>query len=601
MISKETINEVLERTSLVELASETVRLKRQGSNYVGLCPFHSENGASFHIRHDKNFHCFGCGASGNAIGFQMRQSGLSFPEAVEDLATKLGISVIRDKSNYKSKDETYYKEKIFELNNIALEYFETSLTKCPKVVSDYITKRGLSQAAITHFNIGYAPAAGLVALLKGRGFDEQLLVQAGLARRNQSGKVYDYFRERLIFPIKLDQKRVAGFGGRCIPEMVDPSLKDRTPKYLNSLESPVYEKSKILYALPQALSSLRGRKSIYVVEGYLDVVGLWIAGVTNVVATCGTAVTEQHIRRLKTAVSKLEFLFDGDEAGRRGAGKTFPMFVNSGLEVNSVFLPEGEDPDSIATIQKSETEAELAKLERKDLFDCYLEQLALQQGGEALSELGAAGKGKVAKIAAQILAQVSNPVERADLQERLALLLKVNSESIASLTRVESKAAPSPESITSSGPAIRPVELLPAFDREVLRCVMALRGSPADGILTDQELCSILQVETLSFLTELVDAQRRASLNKAEALRVLKAFGESWLKLWKESDILAEDGKATELFETLKLRVSKLRLDEQIEQLRLALKEAKDPVEQMNIAQRKLELERSRDAAQTGF
>ncbi len=591
MISKQTINEVLERASLVELASETVRLKRQGSNYVGLCPFHAEKGASFNIRQDKFFHCFGCGASGNAIGFHMRTNGLSFPEAVEQLATRYGITIIKDSSSVRSNEDFAIKDKIFELNDLAQKYFQENLKTAPKPVIEYLRKRGLTQEAIKEFKIGFAPSHGLLSVMQKKGYKDDLLVKAGLARRSQNGSLYDYFRDRVIFPIAVDQRRIAGFGGRIIPELLDQNAKAVAPKYLNSLETPVYEKSKILYGLPQALSSLRGTKSIYVVEGYLDVVGLWMAGVKNAVATCGTAVTEQHIRRLKTVISRLDFLFDGDEAGRRGAGKTYPLFVNSGLEAACVFLPDGEDPDTFALANRDKTTKALEEMPKKDLFDCYLDQLAMQQGVHGVSDLGAAGKGKVAKIAAQVLANVTNPVEKSELQERLALLLKVDSASIAVLS-AENKPALDIKVEQPATPAIRPIEALPAFDREILRCVMALKGSLSEGILSDQELCSVLQVESLSFLSELAEAQKRASLNKAEALRVLKMFGESWLRFWKDSD---STENVIELFDGLKQQAKRIRLDEQIDQMRIALKETNDPIEQMSIAQQKLDLERARD------
>lgn len=608
MIAKETIDQVLERTSLVEIASETIRLRRQGSNYAGLCPFHAEKSPSFNIRQDRIFHCFGCGASGNSIGFFMKLSGLTFPEAVEQLAQRLGIAVQHEGPSRKA-DDTELKEKMFEANMLAQQFFSQALKTAPSVILDYIKARNISEAAIATFKIGVAPPtnASLLQFLTSKGFSPELLVKVGLARRNQSGDVYDYFRGRLIFPIYVDQKRIAGFGGRSIPALVDERVKDRTPKYLNSLETPIYEKSKILYGLPQALASLRGTKSINLVEGYMDVVGLWQAGIKNVVATCGTAVTEQHIRRLSSVVPKIDFIFDGDDAGRRGAGKTFPLFVNSRLEANCVFLPDGEDPDSLATKYPDTAAQQLAELERKPLFDSYIEELASQQGVSALTELGAAAKGGIAKVASESIARVENPVEKAELQERLAFLLKV--ESAAILTLIQGVVASdggsrSPNELKAmeqfenekrdslAASQIRAIESLPPFDREILRCVMGLKGNLASIILEDDQLCSLLQVESLTFLTQLCSALSLAKDNKAEVRKLLAQFGESWLNFWRDSDKLSKEIDFLKSFEDVRAQSSRIRMSRELESLELAMRECTENEEKLQIAQRHLALKR---------
>lgn len=533
----------------------------------------------------------------------MKLSGLTFPEAVEQLAQRLGI-VVQHEGPARKADDSELKEKMFAANQLAQQFFSEALRTAPKVVSEYIKSRNLNEQAISTFKIGVAPQAGssLLHFLTSKGFAPELLVKVGLARRSQSGDIYDYFRGRLIFPIFVDQKRIAGFGGRAIPALIDERMKDRTPKYLNSLETPIYEKSKILFGLPQALASLRGAKSLNLVEGYMDVVGLWQAGIKNVVATCGTAVTEQHIRRLSSIVPKVDFLFDGDDAGKRGAGKTFPLFVNSRLEANCVFLPEGEDPDSLASKFGDTAKDRLQEFERKPLFDCYIEELAVQQGVNVLSELGAAAKGRIAKIAADSLVRVENPVEKSELQERLSFLLKVESSAIASL--IDSAVAKDQPKIieekTQNAPTqIRPIEKLPPFDREILRSVMGLKGQIGHFILEDDQLCSLMQVESLVFVSQLCAALALASENKAEVRRLLAQFGESWLNYWKESDKVSREVDLLKAFEDIKAQSGRIRLLRELENLEISLRDCNEAEEKMQIAQRKLELKRQLGALAT--
>lgn len=525
----------------------------------------------------------------------MRISGLSFPEAVEQLAQRLGIAVQHEGPSRKN-DDFALKDKMYEANDLAQKYFSQALKNAPPSVLEYVRNRGLSEEAILAFKIGFAPNVGngLLQFLSSKGLSPELLLKAGLARRGQSGELYDYFRGRLMFPIHIDQRRIAGFGGRSIPALVEERLKDRTPKYLNSLETPIYEKSKILFGMPQALAGLRGTKFMYLVEGYMDVVGLWQVGIKNAVATCGTAVTEQHIRRLASIVPRVDFLFDGDDAGRRGAGKTFPLFLNSRLEAACVFLPDGEDPDSFAAKHSGQAKEQLQAVERKALFDCYIEELSAQQGG-SISEMGAAAKGKVAKQAAEIVARVENPVEQAELQERLSFLLKVDSAAVSALTsNVSVKASavvnPGPTSATQTA-SIRALDALPPFDKEILRSVMGLKGSIADLVLEDDLLCSLLQVETLTFLAQLSSALALARDNKAEVRRLLSQFGASWLAFWREADKLpAED--LMRVFHDVRLKSKRMRLKSELDHLAMAVRDCVEGEEKIQIAQKKLALER---------
>ncbi|RIL02772.1 MAG: DNA primase, partial [Proteobacteria bacterium] len=347
IVAQESIEEIKEKANLVDIIGEAVSLKRRGSSYVGLCPFHAEKTPSFHVREEKFYHCFGCGESGNVISFVMRFRGLSFPEAIEELAGRCGVQLKFEKSGRKNVPLAD-KQALFKVNALALAWFSAQLKSAPPQVKDYINSRSLTREALAAFAIGFAPKewSALTTFLRARKVPDEMILRCGLARRSPKGDLFDVFRARIIFPIFSDSKRVAAFGGRIIPELLEKEALNQAPKYLNSPESPIYFKSKVLFGLPQALSAIQQEREVWIVEGYMDVIGMWQAGIRNAVATCGTALTSEHAKRLKLLVKKVILLFDGDDAGRGAAGKAYDAFLNSGIDVCAAFLPQGEDPDS---------------------------------------------------------------------------------------------------------------------------------------------------------------------------------------------------------------------------------------------------------------
>ncbi len=342
------IDDLLGRVDVVEVVGERVQLKKAGRNYSGLCPFHQENTPSFTVSADKQFyHCFGCGANGNALRFLMEYDKLPFPEAVDQLAGRLGIDVPREGADdpRAQQREKKRKEGVNLLELAASFYRERLKMQEGQPAQRYLLGRGLSEEVIKTYGIGYAPAGweALKQHLSERGIGEPVQVEYGLLiHREESGRTYDRFRDRVMFPIRDLRGRTIAFGGRV--------MGDDQPKYLNSPETPVFHKGRELYGLYEARQASNKLEQLVMVEGYMDVVALAQYGIHNAVATLGTATTEDHLTRLFRLVSRVVFCFDGDRAGRQAASRALetalPQMID-GREARFLFLPEGDDPDTL--------------------------------------------------------------------------------------------------------------------------------------------------------------------------------------------------------------------------------------------------------------
>jgi len=388
---------IRESINIVDLVSEFVALKRVGRNYVGLCPFHSETKPSFTVSEEKQiFRCFGCGAGGDVIGFYMRVNGLSFGEAVRDLARKYHLPL---PSDLREPAESGEHRELYRINERAVRFFERMLAAPEgKEAREYLRRRGLSEETRRAFLLGYAPADGgaLTSHLRLAGVDPGLAEKAGVLARREDGTYYDRFRSRLIFPIRDLSGRVVAFGGRILGE--------GEPKYLNSPESPIYHKSRILYGLYEARTFIRERGCGLVVEGYFDLLSLWERGLRHAVATCGTALTEDHVRLLKRFSRDWYLLFDGDAAGRKAAARAIGIFFSQGLFPRVVFLPEGEDPDSL--VRRDPGALERALTEARNPLDFLVEYL-LEVYGQ-----GPEGKAQVVREIREVLGRLPDPVLR---------------------------------------------------------------------------------------------------------------------------------------------------------------------------------------------
>ena len=347
LIPQHFIDDLLAKTDIVELINRRVPLKKQGREYTACCPFHNEKTPSFTVSPDKQFyHCFGCGVHGSAIAFLLEYENLAFVEAVEELANSAGMEVPREENNQTSGKSQGELQPLFDALTKASTYFQQQLTKHPTAI-DYLKQRGLTGEIARDFLLGYAPD-GWDNLLKtlSPGIDQPRLLEAGLLSRNDQGRVYDKFRDRIIFPIRDTRGRVVAFGARIIGS--------GEPKYLNSPESPVFSKSKTLYGLYEARKASNKLDHLIIVEGYMDVVALAQYGIHNAVATLGTATTTDHLRLIHRSVKRIVFCFDGDRAGRDAAWRALNQSMTSlrdGDEIGFLFLPDGEDPDSFVQTQ----------------------------------------------------------------------------------------------------------------------------------------------------------------------------------------------------------------------------------------------------------
>ncbi|WP_280553207.1 DNA primase [Halomonas sp. 25-S5] len=342
------IDDLLARVDVVEVVGERVKLKKAGRNHSGLCPFHQEKSPSFTVSADKQFyHCFGCGAHGNALRFLMEYENLRFPEAVEQLAARLGMEVPREGADDPRAQARERKRKEgVNLLELSASYYRERL-KMPEgeAARRYLAERGLSPEVQQAFAIGYAPAGweALKRHLSERGISEAVQIEYGLlVHREDSGRTYDRFRDRVMFPIRDIRGRTIAFGGRV--------LGDAKPKYLNSPETPVFHKGRELYGLYEARQANSRLERVVIVEGYMDVVALAQFGIRNAVATLGTSTSEEHLSRLFRMVGEVVFCFDGDRAGRQAAARALetvlPQMID-GRQARFMFLPEGEDPDTL--------------------------------------------------------------------------------------------------------------------------------------------------------------------------------------------------------------------------------------------------------------
>lgn len=335
------IQELLARTDLVELIGARVPLKRSGANFMGRCPFHNEKTPSFSVNREKQFYyCFGCGAHGTAIGFLMDYDRLSFPEAIETLADSLGLPVPREQGNDRPTTATST-QALYDIQEQACRFYQNQLKSHPlaRRAVDYLRQRGFSGEAAHRFRLGYAPPEYRNLPPE---WPREILKAAGLLSIKDAGGAHDWFRDRVMFPIRDRRGRVVGFGGRVLGEGV--------PKYLNSPETEVFHKHREVYGLYELLETVRKPESIIVVEGYLDVIALAQQGFCNAVATLGTATSTEQIGLLFRYTSTLVLCFDGDTAGRNAAWKALEAslpHLRDGRQLQFLGLPEGEDPDSL--------------------------------------------------------------------------------------------------------------------------------------------------------------------------------------------------------------------------------------------------------------
>ena len=403
--SEDFLEQLRYASDLVSLISEDTSLKGQGDRWTGLCPFpeHNEKTPSFSVSQSKQlYHCFGCQNSGNIFTYLQKQRGLNFGESVEYLAHKSGIP-LPQKQNYKTSS---HHQSFFQLNKKISHFYKQQLNNKPDShpVKKYLKKRGWKEEWIDFFNLGYAPKGNALLNFLRDPKEQQAAKDLGLIHRSQEGERYDNFRHRLIFPILSNRRQVLGFGARA--------LDDSLPKYINSRESQIFQKGKVLYGLNESTPFLKQKSVILIVEGYTDFLSLWQAGFKNLGATLGTALTSLHARLLKRYVDSVVLVFDGDEAGLKASERSLPLLLEAGLDVKFLSLPESQDPDDF--IKSYGREAFTKKLQgAKDLFF-----FLLQKKHEKIKSLGKA-KSYLIEEMAPLLSIVQNKALQVLYKQRL--------------------------------------------------------------------------------------------------------------------------------------------------------------------------------------
>ena len=421
-IPEQFVDELVSRTDIVDLVSGYVRLNKKGNNYWGLCPFHSEKTASFSVSPDKQIcYCFGCHKGGGAINFLMEMENLSFVEAVQQLAQRAGMQV--PESDY-DKGRKEKRERLLEMNKEAARYFHAQLyTPAGAQALDYLRRRGLSQSTLTNFGLGFAPDSwdGLLNALAEKGYDKKMVLEGGLAVSNDKGRIYDRFRNRVMFPIIDVRGSVIGFGGRV--------MDDSKPKYLNSPEGPVYNKSRNLFALNIAKKTKEGR--IILTEGYMDTIALHQVGFDCAVASLGTALTADHAQLLARYTKEAVIAYDGDGAGVAAAQRAIPLLEKAGLKVKVLQMRGAKDPDEFIKAYGRDAFAKLLD-ESTNHIEYRLEKI---KGKYDLKD--DAQRIEFLREATGLIASLSSAVEREVYGGRAAQAAGISAEAMAQEVKKE--------------------------------------------------------------------------------------------------------------------------------------------------------------------
>lgn len=492
LIPQDFIDDLIARADIVEVVGRRVQLKKAGREFKACCPFHDEKTPSFTVSPGKGFyHCFGCGAHGTAIGFLMEFDHMSFVEAIESLANSMGVEIPRSESDQPAKRY----DELFSLMDAVARHWQSCLKETPEAV-EYLKNRGIDGSTAKRFGIGFAPD-GWSNVLDKFGQSEEAtdrLLATGLVIRKDSGKHYDRFRDRIMFPIRDARGRTIGFGGR--------TMGDGEPKYLNSPETVLFHKGRELYGMYEARQALRHIDRLVVVEGYMDTIALARNGIDYVVATLGTATTSEHLNHLFRLTENVYFSFDGDRAGTKAAWRALENAlpqIREGRQIRFVFLPEGQDPDSY--VNENGAEAFVQLLEAGlPLSEFLIRELASQVDMDTID-----GRAKLAEMARPLVNRIPVGIYRELLLESLAESVglsatKLEKMMIAGAQTVDRSVHAGPAAIprrrrsaTSGGPSV------------VRRAITLVLNYPEAGKNLDIEMLAGVQRAGVDLLTTLVE------------------------------------------------------------------------------------------------
>ncbi len=515
------VDEVRAAADIVRIVGDYVKLRKAGANFVGLCPFHQEKTPSFAVHPVKQiFHCFGCGVGGDVFKFVMLIENLTFPEALRRIAEKVGINLPE-----RVADETYdanarLRAELFKLHEAAAKFFAAQLsgTSEGRMARAYLADRGLTDEIVGRFRLGYAPAEGqgLFRQLRDAGFEKELVEKSGLVLYEaQSERPYDRFRRRVIFPIANESGKVVAFGGRA--------LGDEQPKYLNSPETPIYSKGRVLYHLDGAASAIRKLDYAILVEGYMDCIAVASSGIENVVASCGTSLTEGQIRLLGRQSRRVVVNYDPDSAGVAATQRSLAMLLEEGCEAKVLALPGGLDPDSF--IRKQGSAAYRERLADAPTYTDYLTERAIATHDVRTPE----GKVAAANVVLPFLAKVPNALLRAELANRLAERLRLDEQLLRDELR---RAVGGGQREGRVQPEVAAPKPNPS-ERQLLRACLANEALADEFLpqLVAEQLCAGLVTEGI--FKRLLELRQRGE--KVEPAALAEALSESERRLAFES------------------------------------------------------------------
>ncbi|MBV2189643.1 MULTISPECIES: DNA primase [Providencia] len=489
-IPRSFINDLLARTDIIDLVDAKVPLKKQGKNHHACCPFHNEKTPSFTVNGERQFYyCFGCGAHGNAIDFLMNYDKLDFVEAIEELSALHGLDVPYEKGTGSSQIELHQRQNLYQLMEKINQFYCAALShSSANKAKDYLSQRGLSAEIIEHFSIGFAPA-GWDNLLKKFAVNPESRKQlddAGMLVTNDNGRIYDRFRERVMFPIRDRRGRVIAFGGRV--------LGDALPKYLNSPETDIFHKGRQLFGLYEATQNSSELAKLLVVEGYMDVVALAQYDIRYAVASLGTSTTSEHIQLLYRSTDTVICCYDGDRAGREAAWRALETalpYLTDGRQLRFMFLPDGEDPDSLVRKEGKETFEQRMKDAQTlsaFLFDSLVPQVDLKTQE---------GKAKFSKLAIPLIKQIPGETLRLYMAQELGNFIGIPdiSQVLAMIDRE------STEQVNYQAPKLKPTTMRILIALLVQNPNFSELVPPLEGI-------AHIQMPGLSLFQELVDVCR---------------------------------------------------------------------------------------------
>ena len=434
-IPQNIIDEVIHKADIVEVIGRDLKLRRSGNNYFACCPFHKEKTASFSINASSQyFHCFGCGESGNVITFVMKYNGLDFIDAVKSLANNYGVIIPESTNKISASEAKAYKEKklgLTEIINKVVQFYRHNLANS-NVASGYLKHRGLSQEIIDKFLLGYAPNnTNSLSKVVTNYTTNQFLVDAGLTIKNDNGTIYERFRDRIMFPIRNVKGEVIAFGGRIIA--------NGEPKYLNSPETALFNKSNEMYGLFESGRQIRDKNYVIIVEGYMDVIALFQFGIDNVVATMGTSVTEDHIKKLFRLCDDIYYCFDGDNAGHKAAWRALERsvpIVGDSKAAHFLFLPSNHDPDSF--IREHGVDGFTKQIKDKSLS---MSAFLLNQLSSEVNLTTDEGKARLISLVKPYIEKISAVALQVMLKKQLANLVELSPDVLESILNNRSRYA----------------------------------------------------------------------------------------------------------------------------------------------------------------